>query len=104
MTNLIDWTPLARMLLLGVALALGPLAWLWLRSSGEPPTRRLHALTLLTLFLTFDLVLFGGRARLLAQTVCATHRASRCRRTDGSCTSQKISPTRSQSWTSRRGM
>jgi heme a synthase len=60
----IDWTPLARMALLGAVIALGPLAWLWLRHRGATPTRRLHALTLLTLFLTFDLVLFGAFTRL----------------------------------------
>lgn len=62
--DLIDWTPLLRMALLGIVLALGPLAWLWLRHRGATPTRRLHALTLLTLFLTFDLVLFGAFTRL----------------------------------------
>ena len=61
---LIDWTPLLRMALLGSVIALGPLAWLWLRHRGATPARRLHALTLLTLFLTFDLVLFGAFTRL----------------------------------------
>ena len=62
--DLIDWSPVLRMALLGVVIALGPLAWLWLRHRGATPTRRLHALTLLTLFLTFDLVLFGAFTRL----------------------------------------
>ena len=62
--ELIDWTPVLRMALLGIVIALGPLAWLWLRHRGATPTRRLHALTLLTLFLTFDLVLFGAFTRL----------------------------------------
>jgi heme a synthase len=61
---LVDWTPLARMALLGVVIALGPLAWIWLRHRDATPQRRLHALTLLTLFLTFDLVLFGAFTRL----------------------------------------
>ena len=39
-------------------------SWVWLRSRGTPVARRLHALTLLTLFLTFDLVLFGSFTRL----------------------------------------
>jgi len=60
----IDWLPLLRMALLAVVIALGPLAWLWLRHRGATPKRRLHALTLLTLFLTFDLVLFGAFTRL----------------------------------------
>jgi cytochrome c oxidase assembly protein subunit 15 len=63
-TSLVDWSPLARLALLGIAIALGPLAWIWLRHRGAPPARRLHALTLLTLFLTFDLVLFGAFTRL----------------------------------------
>jgi heme a synthase len=62
--QLVDWSPLARMALLGIAIALGPLLWVWLRHRGASPTRRLHALTLLTLFLTFDLVLFGAFTRL----------------------------------------
>jgi cytochrome c oxidase assembly protein subunit 15 len=34
------------------------------RSRGSTPVRRLQALTVLTLFLTFDLVLFGAFTRL----------------------------------------
>jgi len=60
----VDWNALARMALLGASLALGPLAWLWLRQRGATAARRLHTLTLLTLFLTFDLVLFGAFTRL----------------------------------------
>jgi cytochrome c oxidase assembly protein subunit 15 len=63
-SSLVDWTPFARMALLGVVIALGPLAWIGLRHRGATPRRRLHALTLLTLFLTFDLVLFGAFTRL----------------------------------------
>lgn len=63
-TPLYDWAPVARMMLLGVVLALGPLAWIWLRNRQAAPARRLHALTLVTLFLTFDLVLFGAFTRL----------------------------------------
>jgi heme a synthase len=62
--ELIDWSPVMRMAGLGVVLALGPLAWLWLRHRNATSTRRLHALTLFTLFLTFDLVLFGAFTRL----------------------------------------
>ena len=58
--DLIDWSPLLRMALLGIVVALGPLAWWWLRHRGAAPTRRLHALTLLTLFLTFEI----GRAHV----------------------------------------
>lgn len=54
----------AQVALLGAILALGPLAWWWLRHREASPARRLRALTLLTLFLTFDLVLFGAFTRL----------------------------------------
>jgi heme a synthase len=60
----VQLAPIARVALLGAVLALGPLAWWWLRHRGRPPAVRLHALTLLTLFLTFDLVLFGAFTRL----------------------------------------
>ena len=61
---LFDLTPIVRMALLGVVLAIGPLAWVWLRHRNAEPAARLRALTLLTLFLTFDLVLFGAFTRL----------------------------------------
>ncbi len=61
---LYDLTPLARLALLGVVIALGPLAWVWLRNRQAAPATRLAALTALTLFLTFDLVLFGAFTRL----------------------------------------
>ncbi len=61
---LYDLTPAARMMLMGVVIAIGPLAWVWLRNKDASPARRLHALTVLTLFLTFDLVLFGAFTRL----------------------------------------
>ncbi|CAN5769815.1 COX15/CtaA family protein [soil metagenome] len=62
--NLYDLSPLARMMFMGLVLAVGPLLWVWLRSRQMTPARRLHALTMLTLFLTFDLVLFGAFTRL----------------------------------------
>jgi heme a synthase len=62
--SFVDLSPIARMALLGIAIALGPLSWWWLRHRGAPPAKRLHMLTLLTLFLTFDLVLFGAFTRL----------------------------------------
>jgi cytochrome c oxidase assembly protein subunit 15 len=64
MTNLVDLSPLLRLLLLGAVVSLGPLAWLWVRSRNAAPARRLAMLTGLTLFLTFDLVLFGAFTRL----------------------------------------
>ena len=61
---LYDLSPALRLMLMGVVVALGPLAWVWLRNPKASPARRLQALTLLTLFLTFDLVLFGAFTRL----------------------------------------
>jgi cytochrome c oxidase assembly protein subunit 15 len=61
---LYDLAPIARLMLLGVVIALGPLAWVWLRSRHAAPAHRLRMLTLVTLFLTFDLVLFGAFTRL----------------------------------------
>lgn len=63
-TAVYDWSPVFRLMLLGIVVALGPLAWIWLRNRNAPVGRRLHALTLITLFLTFDLVLFGAFTRL----------------------------------------
>ena len=63
-TPLYDLSPLLRLMAMGLVLALGPLAWLWLRHKGASPARRLQALTLLTLFLCFDLVMFGAFTRL----------------------------------------
>ncbi len=61
---LVDWSPLGRLALLGTAIAAVPLLWIWLRHRGASAAKRLHVLTLLTLFLTFDLVLFGAFTRL----------------------------------------
>jgi heme a synthase len=64
MTQLVDLSPALRLMLMGIVVALGPLAWLWVRGRSQAPARRLSMLTLLTLFLTFDLVLFGAFTRL----------------------------------------
>ena len=61
---LYDLSPALRLMGMGLVVAMGPLAWLWLRGRGQSPARRLQALTLLTLFLTFALVLFGAFTRL----------------------------------------
>ncbi|HSV59696.1 MAG TPA: COX15/CtaA family protein [Variovorax sp.] len=61
---LYDLAPIAWLLGVGVLLALGPLIWVWRRHVGEGAGRRLQALTVLTLFLTFDLTLFGAFTRL----------------------------------------
>eukprot|EP01031_Cornospumella_fuschlensis_P015159 gene15159-18526_t len=49
---------------MGLVVAMGPLAWVWLRNRNAPVARRLQVLTLVTLFLTFDLVIFGAFTRL----------------------------------------
>src|SRR6185436_14242575 len=59
-----DLAPLLRMVLLGICLAMAPLAWVWLRNRQANTAGRLRALTFVTLFLTFDLVLFGAFTRL----------------------------------------
>ncbi len=65
--DLYDFAPVAWLMVVGVLLALGPLLWVWRRNAGGPrggQARRLHALTVLTLFLTFDLTMFGAFTRL----------------------------------------
>ncbi|WP_213955144.1 COX15/CtaA family protein [Variovorax sp. dw_954] len=59
-----DLSPIAWLMGAGVLIALGPLLWVWRRSAGHSIARRLHALTVLALFLTFDLTLFGAFTRL----------------------------------------
>ena len=59
-----DLSPIAWLALVGVLLALGPLAWVSYRHRHEGPAARRKALTVLTLFLTFDLVIFGAFTRL----------------------------------------
>ena len=61
---LYDLSPVLHVMIMGALLALGPLAWVWVRNKQASVTRRLQALTLLTLFLTFDLVMFGAFTRL----------------------------------------
>ncbi|KFJ12580.1 cytochrome oxidase assembly family protein [Delftia acidovorans] len=61
---LYDLAPVLELMLLGLLLALGPLAWVWLRNRSGGSLKRLQALSVLTLFLTFDLVLFGAFTRL----------------------------------------
>ena len=60
----VDLSPMWQVMLVGLLLAATVLGWMWLRQSGKPRSGRLCALTVLTLFLTFDLVLFGAFTRL----------------------------------------
>lgn len=64
---MVDYGPALQILLFGAALALGPLAWVLWRQRGERAVGSggwMRALTWATLFLTFDLVLFGAFTRL----------------------------------------
>ncbi|HJV67791.1 COX15/CtaA family protein [Ideonella sp.] len=60
----VDFSPTLRLLALAAALALLPLAWWWWRHRAAGALARRAALTVLTLFLTFDLVVFGAFTRL----------------------------------------
>ena len=62
--SLIDLAPALRLVLLALALATLPLSWWWLRQRGADMRTRLLSLTALTLFLTFDLIIFGAFTRL----------------------------------------
>jgi cytochrome c oxidase assembly protein subunit 15 len=62
--TLLNLAPVLELMLLGLLLALGPLAWVWWRNHGQGTHAKLQALCVLTLFLTFDLVLFGAFTRL----------------------------------------
>jgi cytochrome c oxidase assembly protein subunit 15 len=61
---LVDLAPLLELLGLAALLALLPLTWVWLRARRGDARTRLAALTALTLFLTFDLIVFGSFTRL----------------------------------------
>jgi cytochrome c oxidase assembly protein subunit 15 len=57
-------TPVLHLLIMGALVAMVPLCWVWLRNPQASTARRVQVLTLLTLFITFDLVLFGAFTRL----------------------------------------
>ncbi len=59
-----DLGPLPTVVLIGAIVAMVPLIWVVWRHRRSDPTVRRRALTMLTLFLTFDLVLFGAFTRL----------------------------------------
>jgi len=62
--ELYNLAPALELMGVGLLLAGGPLWWLWRRHRHSSGPQRLRALTLLTLFITFDLVLFGAFTRL----------------------------------------
>jgi heme a synthase len=64
MSAAVDFSPTLRLLLLAAVGALLPLAWVWLRQRQADSRSRLAMLTAVTLFLTFDLIVFGSFTRL----------------------------------------
>jgi len=62
--SLYNLSPLLHLLIMGALVALLPMCWVWLRNPQASTTRRVQALTVVTLFITFDLVLFGAFTRL----------------------------------------
>ena len=63
-TSLINLSPAIALMLTGILFAAGPLAWVLLRKRSSGPLARFHGIAVLTLFLTFDLVMFGAFTRL----------------------------------------
>ena len=63
-TELYNLSPVAWVMLMGALIALMPLAWVSWSHRGKDAVTKSHALAILTLFLTFDLVLFGAFTRL----------------------------------------
>lgn len=61
---LYNLSPVLWVLLTGALIALLPLGWVLWRSRHLGPQATLRALTLVTVFLTFDLILFGAITRL----------------------------------------
>ena len=62
--SLFNTAPLLQLLFTAMLLAAIPLTWVWLKNRQSQTTQRVRHLTLITLFLTFDLVLFGAFTRL----------------------------------------
>ncbi len=63
-TSAINLGPGLQLLLVAALLAMGPLLWVWLRRQPGNRADLRRRLTLLTVFLTFDLILFGAFTRL----------------------------------------
>ncbi|TAN12031.1 MAG: heme A synthase [Burkholderiaceae bacterium] len=62
--SLYNLAPVLQVMGTGLLIAGGLLAWFWVRQRDASLSQRLGALTLLALFLTFDLILFGAFTRL----------------------------------------
>jgi heme a synthase len=63
-STLYDFSPVLRLLLVGAALASLPVMWVGIRNRSASMPQRMRVLAWVTLFLTFDLVLFGAFTRL----------------------------------------
>jgi cytochrome c oxidase assembly protein subunit 15 len=63
-TPLVDLAPALRLAGLAAVVALLPLTWVWLRARRDDTASRIAALTAVTMFLTFDLMVFGSFTRL----------------------------------------
>lgn len=63
-SSLYDLSPTVRLAVMALLIASGPLLLVYLRTRRTAPMERDHALAVVTLFLTFDLVLFGAFTRL----------------------------------------
>ncbi|MDH5857512.1 COX15/CtaA family protein [Lampropedia aestuarii] len=61
---LYDWSPVLHLLLVGGLIAVVPLVWVWRRNHKKGMQGVIHALALMTLVLTLDLVMFGAFTRL----------------------------------------
>ncbi len=62
--TLYNFSPVLHLLIMGALVAMLPLCWVWLRNAQASTSHRMRVLTLVTLFLTFDLVMFGAFTRL----------------------------------------
>lgn len=62
--DLYNLDPVLQLLAVGLVLGGLPVWWVWRRHRHSSTPQRLKALTLVTLFITFDLVLFGAFTRL----------------------------------------
>jgi cytochrome c oxidase assembly protein subunit 15 len=63
-TPLVDLAPALRLMGLAAVIALLPLTWVWLRARRADTAARIALLTAVTMFLTFDLIVFGAFTRL----------------------------------------
>jgi cytochrome c oxidase assembly protein subunit 15 len=62
--SLYNLGPVLHLLAMGALVAMLPLCWVWLRNPRASTAHRVQLLTAITLFVTFDLVLFGAFTRL----------------------------------------